>query len=87
VIRGGGVAEGASGGAGAGAVGDGVGEGRAAGVPSTGPTTGGAVGVGVGPAGRRKLESCAAAGIASSAAMPARRNARVAMWLRPRAVA
>ena len=76
-VIGAGAAEGI--GVGAGAAGAGVGEGRGAGVgvPSTGPTTGGGVGVGVGFGGRRKSETCAAAGIASSAAMPARRNARV----------
>ena len=71
-------------------LGVGLGAGREVGVgvdvPRTGPMTGGGVGVGVGPGGRRKLESCAAAGIASSAAMPARRVARAVMWIRPRAV-
>ena len=82
-IRGAGASEGAAVGVG---VGTGADEGRGAGVgPSTGPTTGGGVGVGVGLAGRRKSESCAAAGIASSAAMPARRKARVVMWVRSRA--
>jgi hypothetical protein len=75
-----GVGVGAGGGT-AGRVGKGVGVGRGAGVSGSGPITLG-VGVGVGAGGRRYSETWAAAGVASSVAVPARRIVRRVMRLR-----
>lgn len=62
-----------------GGAGVGVGEGRGGGVSGSGPMMRG-VGVGVGAGWRRKPESCAAAGTASSAAaVPARRMVQCLM--------
>ena len=79
VVIAGGVIWGAGVGVGAAIVGAGagVGEGRGAGVSGGGPII---VGVGVGPGCRRKSVTCAAAGLANSAALPTRRKARWVMW-------
>jgi hypothetical protein len=72
-VIGGSVMRGVEVGAGAAIVGVGVGDGRGAGVSGGGPII---VGVGVGAGCRRKSDTCAAAGAASKAAVPARRKAR-----------
>jgi len=73
VATGGSVMRGVGVGAGAAIVGVGAGVGRGAGVSGGGPIM---VGVGVGAGCRRKSDTCAAAGGASRAAVPARRKAR-----------